>query len=182
MEHRRLDWAHAIARRVPLRLHRSWLSPQAPHQSSVRDWPAERCRQIIREEIPPSSRRHVDGNHRLAMLSPGTRFWPGSSPLPPKSSGHDAASSNRCRVRPKCWQLALCPPLKSPRRPKMAGLRDGPLFLQPRCTSQPRQDPVTKRYRATIAARIRRATKVQEGTELWTEMTSVYRLDPEAIW
>jgi hypothetical protein len=28
----------------------------------------------------------------------------------------------------------------------------------------------------------RRGEHTEEFTELWTEMTSVYRLDPEAIW
>ena len=46
------------------------------------------------------------------------------------------------------------------------------------------QDPDTRQYRATVQPVYggRRGEHTEEFTELWTEMTSVYRLDPEAIW
>ncbi len=177
VEHRRLDWAHAIARyflydtadhvRVEA-LTRSQYTPLA-----------NAMQKIVREE--KYHLMHGDmWLKRLANLSPESRerltaaldsLWPGAvgifEPLPGEeelvASGVLESPMSRLQTE---WLEQVAPYFKSLDLPFPAKQDDNGRYVP---TVQPVYGGRQGKHTAELA-------------ELWDEMTSVYRLDPEAVW
>ena len=178
MEHRRLDWAHAIARQFlydtadHVRLEALTRSSYDPLRNAAD--------KIVREE--KYHLLHGDmWMNRLAMLSEDSRnrlvasleiLWPDAlgvfEPLPGEADlvADGTLPSTMAEMQTE-WLAQIAP-----------------YFYNLNLPFPAEQDPDTRQYSATVQPVYggRRGEHTEEFTELWTEMTSVYRLDPEAIW
>lgn len=178
VEQRRLDWAHAIARYFlydtadHVRVESLTRSQYAPLANAMQ--------KIVREE--KYHLMHGDmWLKRLANLSPESRdrlvsvldsLWPDAlgvfEPLPGEeelvASGVLEAAMSRLQAE---WLAQIAPYFESLDLPFPA-----------------REDESTGRYVPTVEPVYggRRGDHTPELAELWDEMTSVYRLDPEAVW
>ena len=177
MEHRKLDWAHAIARQ--------FLYDTADHvrlealSRSTYEPLSNACGKILREEKYHllhgdmwmnrlATRTETSRAHLLAALD---KLWPSSlgifEPLQDEdelvrdgvlpSSNADLQAEWLAQIAPYFYNLDLPFPAKEG--------ADG-------------------RYTTDIKPLYggRRGEHMEEFTVLWEEMTSVYRLDPEAVW
>lgn len=178
MEHRKLDWAHAIARQFlydtadHVRLEALSRSQYAPLANATQ--------KILREE--KYHLMHGDmWFRRLADLSPESRqrletaletLWPDALGIFEPMKGEAELVSGGI--------------LASPMQELQAEWLEqiAPYFEQLDLSFPARQDERTGRYLPTVEPVYggREGKHTPEFTELWTEMTSVYRLDPEAIW
>lgn len=178
VEHRRLDWAHAIARYFlydtadHVRVEALTRSQYAPLANAMQ--------KIIREE--KYHLMHGDiWIKRLANFSPESRerliaalngLWPDAlgmfEPLPGEeelvASGALPASMRELQAE---WLEQVAPYFESLDLPFPA-----------------EKDENTGRYAPTVEPVYggRQGKHTAELAELWEEMTSVYRLDPEAVW
>lgn len=178
VERRKLDWAYAIARQ--------FLYDTADHVrlealSRSQYMPlANATQKIVREE--KYHLMHGDmWLRRLANLSPESRerlvaaleaLWPEAlgvfEPLPGEerlvSTGILAASMQELQAE---WLEQIAPYFEQLDLPFPAA-----------------KDRRTGRYAPTVEPLYggRRGEHTAEFTQLWEEMTSVYRLDPEAVW
>ncbi|MEO8287857.1 MAG: 1,2-phenylacetyl-CoA epoxidase subunit PaaC [Chloroflexota bacterium] len=178
MEHRKLDWAHAIARQ--------FLYDTADHvrldalSRSAYTPLANASEKILREE--KYHLMHGDmWLNRLATLSTDSRkrlldaldvLWPDAlgvfEELPGEAELVDAGilpePSSALQAE---WLSQLAPYFERFDLPFPAEM-----------------DEQTGLYRPTMEPVYggRRGKHTEEFTELWEEMTSVYRLDPEAVW
>lgn len=178
VERRKLDWAHAIARQFlydtadHVRLEALTRSTYTPL--------ANACQKIIREE--KYHLMHGDmWLNRLANLSQDSRqrlvaaldtIWPDAlgvfEELPGENKlvaeGILPAATSELQAE---WLAQVAPYFNSLSLPFPAV-----------------EDAGTGLYHPTIEPVYggRRGQHTEEFTELWEEMTSVYRLDPEAVW
>ncbi|MDQ3707683.1 MAG: phenylacetate-CoA oxygenase subunit PaaC [Chloroflexota bacterium] len=178
VEHRRLDWAHAIARYFlydtadHVRVEALTRSQYAPLANAMQ--------KIVREE--KYHLMHGDiWIKRLASFSPESRerliaaldsLWPDAlgmfEPLPGEeelvASGVLEAPMSELQAE---WLEQVAPYFESLDLPFPA-----------------KKDESTGRYVPTVQPVYggRQGQHTAELAELWEEMTSVYRLDPEAVW
>jgi ring-1,2-phenylacetyl-CoA epoxidase subunit PaaC len=178
VEYRRLDWAHAVARQF-LYDTADHVRLEALSHSSYEPL-ANASQKILREE--KYHLMHGDmWLNRLATLSADSRrrlidaldiIWPDAlgifEELPGESElveqGVLTQSSSRMLRE---WLDQIAPYFRNLDLPFPAA-----------------QDPDTLFYKATVnpVSGGRRGQHTPEFTGLWEEMTSVYRLDPEAVW
>jgi ring-1,2-phenylacetyl-CoA epoxidase subunit PaaC len=176
MEHRKLDWAHAVARQ--------FLYDTADHvrlealTNSSYDPLANAAQKIIREE--KYHLMHGDmWLNRLATLSDESRtrlidalnmIWPDAlgifEELPRENElvAEGILPHSNAQMQSD-WLAEIAPYFNNLSLPFPAEEKDG--------TYQPTIEAITGG---------RRGEHTPESTELWEEMTSVYRLDPEAVW
>ena len=178
VEHRRLDWAHAIARQ--------FLYDTADHvrldaltQSSYQPL-ANAVQKIIREE--KYHLMHADmWMNRLATLSPDSKkrleaaldeLWPDALGLWEPLPGEAELLS----------QGVMRAPFADLQAEWLAQI--APYFYNLDLPFPTEQDPQTGAYKPTRDAVYggRQGQHTADFPELWEEMTSVYRLDPEAVW
>jgi ring-1,2-phenylacetyl-CoA epoxidase subunit PaaC len=176
MDHRKLDWAHAVARQ--------FLYDTADHvrlgalsRSSYTPL-ANASQKIIREE--KYHLMHGDmWLNRLATLSDDSRqrlidaldiIWPDAFGIFEELPGESDLVEQGILPEPNSrlsaeWLAEIAPYFLNLDLPFPAVEESG--------TYRPTVEPV---YGG------RRGQHTSEFTELWEEMTSVYRLDPEAVW
>jgi ring-1,2-phenylacetyl-CoA epoxidase subunit PaaC len=178
MEHRRLDWAHAIARQ--------FLYDTADHvrlealTRSTYDPLRNAADKIIREE--KYHLLHGDmWMNRLAMLGDESRnrlvaaldmLWPDALGIFEPLEGEaelvaDGILPSTMAEMQTEWLEQIAP-----------------YFYNLNLPFPAEQDAETRQYKATVQPVYggRRGEHIEAFTELWDEMTSVYRLDPEAVW
>jgi ring-1,2-phenylacetyl-CoA epoxidase subunit PaaC len=178
MEHRRLDWAHAIARQ--------FLYDTADHvrlealTRSTYDPLRNAADKIIREE--KYHLLHGDmWMNRLATLSPDSRdrLLSALEVLWPDALGIFEPLEGEAQLLSDGTLPSTMADLQTEWLAQIA-----PYFYNLDLPFPATQDPLTQQYKSTIQPVYggRRGQHSEEFTELWNEMTSVYRLDPEAIW
>jgi ring-1,2-phenylacetyl-CoA epoxidase subunit PaaC len=178
VEYRKLDWAHAVARQ--------FLYDTADHvrlevlSHSSYEPLANASQKILREE--KYHLMHGDmWLNRLAILSPDSRrrlvdaldtIWPDALGIFEELPGEAELIEQGILLQPSSRML-------SEWLDQIA-----PYFQNLGLPFPAIQDPDTLFYNPNIEPVLggRRGQHTPELTGLWEEMTSVYRLDPEAIW
>ncbi len=178
VERRKLDWAHAIARQFlydtadHVRLEALSRSQYTPLANVAGKILREEKYHLMHGDMWLKRLANLSDESRRRLESALDALWPDAlgifEPLPGEeklvAEGILAAPMQELQAE---WLEQIAP-----------------YFEQLALPFPARQDESTGRYMPTIQPVYggRRGEHTQEFAELWEEMTSVYRLDPQAVW
>ncbi|MDQ5825328.1 MAG: phenylacetate-CoA oxygenase subunit PaaC [Chloroflexota bacterium] len=178
VEHRRLDWAHAIARYFlydtadHVRVEALTRSQYAPLANAMQKIVREEKYHLMHGDIWIKRLANFSPESRQRLIAALESLWPDAlgmfEPLPGEeelvASGVLEAPMSQLQAE---WLEQVAPYFESLDLPFPA-----------------KKDESTGRYVPTVEPVYggRQGKHTAELTELWDEMTSVYRLDPEAVW
>jgi ring-1,2-phenylacetyl-CoA epoxidase subunit PaaC len=178
MEYRRLDWAHAIARQFlydtadHVRLEAFTRSTYVPLKNAADKIIREEKYHLLHGDMWMNRLAMLGGESRDRLVASLEGLWPDALGIfePLEGEGELVASG----VLPSTMAEMQAEWLE----------QIAPYFYNLSLPFPAEQDPETGKYRSTVQPVYggRRGEHIQEFTELWDEMTSVYRLDPEAVW
>lgn len=177
VEHRKLDWAHAIARQFlydtadHVRLEALSRSTYEPLRNAAGKIIREEKYHLMHGDMWMSRLATRTEESRARLLAALEMLWPDALGIFEPLVGEDELISN-----------GVLPATMGDMQAEWLG-QIAPYF-QNLDLPFPAQVDGEGRYSAAVKPTFggRRGEHIEEFSELWEEMTSVYRLDPEAVW